>query len=194
MQDKYIELLIKRCLKVKRDVPLFISYKKINRDFVDKIVLFAKKMGVKDIYLDETDSLIQHDILKNTLIKDLSKYEMFNCHIWDEYAKKDAAFLMLESEIPKLMDDIDSKKIAEVTKLKRTTKPLYLKRQLNNEIAWCIACIPNEYWAKELFPKSKNPLKDFWYVLGSICMLDKKDPIKCWDDLLKKQARQKKTK
>lgn len=187
VEEKYIELILKRCLKVSSKTPLFVNYNKINAKFVKKLTSIAEDLGVSDIYLDEQDQEHIHDILENSSLKELEKCQEFNCAKWDEYAKKDAAFLMLESEIPGLMDNIDPDKIAKSASLKRTTKPIYKEKQLKSEIPWCIACVPNKKWAQKLFPDSNDALKDFWDCLAKICMFDKEDPIAEWDNFLDKQ-------
>ena len=106
MEEKYIDLLLKRCLKVSSKTPLFISYNSINRIFVNKVVDVAKKIGIKDIYLEEKNQQEIHNILIKSSIKEIKENKLFNGSMWDEYAKKDGAFLMLESEIPNLMQDI----------------------------------------------------------------------------------------
>ncbi len=186
MENEYIELLLKRCLKVNKNTPLFISYPKIISDFVNKLVSCAKSMGLSDIYLDEIDSYDIHNKLNTWSMKKIEESKIFDCHMWDVYAKKDGAFLMLESEIPHLMDDVDAKKIAKTAYIKRTTKPVYKERQLKSEIAWCIACVPNIKWAEEIFPDEKLPLKKFWNVLFDICMIDG-NAIENWNNFLKKQ-------
>lgn len=188
IEEKYVELLLKRCLRIEDNSSLFISYNKINKDFIEKIVDYAKELGVEDIYLDENDSNHIHNILENIKLEDIENHEEFNCSIWDEYAKKNAAFLMLESEIPNLMDDIDSEKLGKMAYIKRTTKPIYREMQMKGELAWCIAALPNPLWAKEVFKDSTDPLKEFWQVLSKICMLAKVDPIKEWDKFLNKQS------
>jgi len=190
IQEKYVELLLKRCLKVEESEALFISYNKVNKDFVDKVVEYANKLGVEDIYLDESDSQYLHDILEKININEIEKHEELNCKIWDEYAKKNAAFLMLDSLIPNLMDDIDSDKLAKMAYTKRITKPIYREKQMNSEIAWCIAAVPNEAWAKDIFKDSNNPMEEFWKVLAKICMLDKDNPINEWDKFLEKQSKE----
>lgn len=188
MEDKYIELLLKRCLRVTKNVPLFINYDKVCQDFVDKIVAYAEKMGLKDIYLDRVDSYKVYDVLKNSTPKEIANNKLFDASIWDVYAKKKAAFLMLESEIPNLMSDIPAAKMEVASKTRRESKPYYRDNQLKGEIPWCIACVPNDFWAKELFPKSDNPMEEFWSVIKDICMLDNENPIKAWDEFLNKQA------
>jgi len=186
-EDKYIKLLLERCLKLEENQPLFINYNIVNQDFVDKLIDYANSLGVNDIYLDKVDMQEYHDTLMNIDIMEIKNHEMFNCQIWDEYVKKNAAFLMLSTEIPNLMDDVSSKKIAEADKVKLKSKPLYKEKQLKNEIAWCIACLPNEKWAEVVFKDSKQPLKDFEECLNKMTMLDKMDPIAAWDELLDEQ-------
>ena len=186
-EDKYIKLLLERCLKLEENQPLFINYNIVNQDFVDKLIDYANSLGVNDIYLDKVDMQGYHDTLMNIDIMEIKNHEMFNCQIWDEYVKKNAAFLMLSTEIPNLMDDVSSKKIAEADKVKLKSKPLYKEKQLKNEIAWCIACLPNEKWAEVVFKDSKQPLKDFEECLNKMTMLDKMDPIAAWDELLNEQ-------
>ena len=187
IEEKYIELLLKRCLRVEECGALFINYNVINKDFVEKVVLYAKKLEINDIYLNEEDTYYIHDILKDIKIEEIENHEAFNSQIWDEYVKKNAAFLMLDGEIPNVMDDIKSDALAKAAITKRNTKPLYKEKQLKSEIPWCIAAVPNIYWAKEIFKDSEDPLKEFWDSLAQMCMLDKENPIKEWDKLLKSQ-------
>jgi len=187
IEEKYIELLLKRCLKVDKNDPLFISYNKLNKDFVDKVIKYAEDLGIKDIYLDEEDSYYIHDLLNELEIDEIKNHEAFNSKKWDEYAEKNAAFLLLDSEIPDLMTDIDSEKLAKSALAKRESKPIYKEKQLKSLLAWCIAAVPNEDWAKDIFPESEKPLEEFWENISNMCMLNEKDPIKSWDELLDKQ-------
>lgn len=189
MQEKYIELLLKRCLKVNQKTPLFISYNKIIYEFVKKVQKYAESLGVKDIYLDETDSNLVHYTLENYSLEEIERCALFNASVWDEYAKKDAAFLMLDSNIPHIMDDIDASKVACAAMVRSKTKPVYKERQLKGEIAWCIACVPNPLWAKDLFKDVKDPVNKFWHTLGKICYLDEEDPILFWNQELMKRKK-----
>lgn len=189
MQEKYIELLLKRCLCVDESTPLFVHYNKLNKDFANKLVEYAEKLGISDIYLEEEDSDKIHDMLNQLRLEEIEKCNAFNCKKWDEYAEKNAAFLMLDTEIPSLMEDIDSDKLAKSAYVRRTTKPIYIEKQLKSLIPWCIAILPNEYWAKDLFPDSKNPLKEFWDAIAKVCMLNDDNPIESWNNMLKEQTK-----
>lgn len=185
LEDKYIDLILKRCLNFDKSSSLFINYIKENKNVVDKIIEKAKKIGIEDIYLDEEDLKKTHELLINLSVEEIKKDEYFRCDKWDEYAKKDASFLILESYIPKLMDDIDEEKISASNYVKRTTKPIYKKKQMTYDIPWCICCLPNELWAKELFPDKENSYELLYKTLLNICMVDEYDPIDNWNNYIK---------
>lgn len=187
LEEKYIELLLSRCLKLDNQ-PLFINYNKLNKNFVKKIVKFANNLGITDIYLDERDLHRERSLIESIDLDEIDKVDYFNCKIWDEYAKKNAAFLLLDSYVPGLMEEINSEKLAKVSYVKQRTKPIYKEMQLKGIIPWCIAVVPNDFWAKDLFPQSKDPLNDFWKILANICMLNNENPISSWNKLLKEQS------
>ena len=51
MEEKYIELLINKCTNLNNIKVLLINYNKEIQPFIDKLVAYAKKIGVNDIYL-----------------------------------------------------------------------------------------------------------------------------------------------
>lgn len=186
MEEKYIELLINKCTDLKNNKVLFISYNKEIKSFIDKIVNYCKNIGVEDIYLDEEDKYLIHDELKRMTNEEIEKSPLFNKQIWDEYAKKNASFLMFETEIPHLMDDIAPKKLGLAAKIKRNSKPLYRELQQKCQLSWCIAAYPGEEWAKEIFNNRDNPYEDLKNHIFEICLVNKDNPIEEWDNILEK--------
>ena len=178
---KYIDLLLHRCLSFENTKSLFVSYYKYNKKFIEHLVEVAKKDGIEDIYLEEEDPNELHDKLKNMSLEEIEESGYFDKSIWDEYAKKNACFLMLKGEYPGLMKDIDSKKIAKMNDIAIKTKPLYRKKQMAYEIPWCIAVLPNKIWAEDMFPQSGNAEEELTNLISEVCLLNEKDPIKAWD-------------
>ena len=187
MDEKFIKLLINNCTDLKNNKILFISYKKEIKEFINKLVNYAKNMGVEDIYLDEEDILLTHEIFKNIKEEEIKESTYFDKSIWDEYAKKKASFLIFETEYPGLMDDINSEIIGLVGKRKQETRKLFRKMEERCELPWCIAAYPGEMWAQKLFGNnSYNKLKDYIF---KICMLDKENPDEEWQKLINKNSR-----
>lgn len=178
---KYANLLINKCLSVKPNQPLLISAPIECIDFVRVVATTALETGVKDIHFDLTDDFLKHEELKYLSNEELTNSKLFNKSIFDEYAKKDAAFLMLYGDDPEIMSDIDKAKISYTGKLFRTSRPLYKERQLKYEVPWCIASVATEGWAKKVLPNSKTPKEDLWNLIFEMCLVNTPDPIEAWN-------------
>lgn len=178
---KYANLLINRCLSVKPNQPLLISAPIECIDFVRVVATTALEAGVRDIHFDFTDDILKHEELKYLSNEELTNSKLFNKSIFDEYAKKDAAFLMLYGDDPDIMSDIDKAKIAYTGKIFRTSRPLYKERQLKYEVPWCIASVATEGWAKKVLPDSPTPKEDLWNLIFEMCLVNTTDPIEAWN-------------
>ena len=106
--------------------------------------------------------------------------------MWNVYAKKNAAFLMLASENPGLMKDVDPNKLTAMTKYSLETRKEFEDLRDKAMISWCIAAVPVKDWAKELYPMSKTPVEDLWNSIFEICSITKEDPVAIWKEKINK--------
>ena len=183
---KYAKTILSTCLKLKENQPLFISANYERKDFVRIVANEAYKLGVKDIYFDLTDVDLKHDALANLELEDLKKLSFWNKEKWNEYAKKEAAFLMLASETPGLMKDIDPKKLSDLTIYAFETRKEFDDLRDKSLVPWCIAAVPTESWAKKIFPKSTNPVEDLWNKIFEICHITEENPELIWNEKISK--------
>ena len=187
LQEKYARVLLETCLKIEKGQPLFISYNFERKDFVDIVTKIAKELGVEDIYYDESNPYLKHDALKELDIEELKKLPYWNREIWNVYGEKHAAFLMLVSENPGLMKDIDSKKISEITKYSYETRKRFDDLRDKSELAWTIGALPTKSWANELNMSEE----ELWNKIFKICSITEDDPVSIWEEktrLLKVRA------
>ena len=182
---KYADVLLNTCLKIDKGQPLFISYNKERQEFVDIICELAKELGIEDIFLDKQDPYLKHDCLLKYSIDELKELPYWNKKDWDTYSKKNAAFLMLASETPGLMKDVDPDKLVEMTMYSLKTRKHFNESRDKSLLAWCIAAVPTEAWALEVFPNSKTPIEDLWNKIFEMCLLDQ-DYNNVWDQKIKK--------
>ena len=178
LKEKYARVILESCLKVEKGQPLFICYDIEREDFVNIVTKIAKELGVEDIYYDKHDPYKKHDLLKTLEVEELKKLPYWNKEIWDVYAKKEAAFLMLTSETPGLMKDVDSKKLSEMTKYALSTRKVFDDYRDKSILAWCIAAVPTKAWAEAL----NMSVEDLWNQIFNVCNINKLDPVKIWDD------------
>ena len=132
IESKYANLLVNRCLDLSKSNSLFIHYYNDNKSLIDKVIVLAKEKGIDDIYLDELDKEERHEHLSKSL-KEIENDSYFDSHVWDEYAKKNAAFLMISTEFPHYFDDISSENMTAAALKSRTTRPIYREKQALNE-------------------------------------------------------------
>ena len=183
LENKYIDLLLFRCINFNNSQSLFISYPSFNRDFVLKLKNRASEaFGIKDIYLFEENFLLKHEILKRIPLDEIPTHPAFNYAIWDEYAAKSASFIRFDTYVPYLMDDIPFKKLSIARVWEHETRPFFTKNRFN--LAVCIASLPNQYWADFLFPGDENSYEKLSTLIFQMCMVDTENPIQSWDDFL----------
>ena len=186
LQEKYASVILNVCLKVEPNQPLFISANTERLDFVRIVADKALELGIKDIYFDLTDPILKHSILKELTLEELKNHQYFNKEKWNEYAKKGAAFVMLASETPGLMKDIDQKKLSDITMYAFDTRKEFDDLRDKSMVPWCIAAVPTKAWAEEVFPESKTPLEDLWNKIFEVCAISKENPEAIWNEKTKK--------
>jgi len=185
-KEKYAQVILNTCLGIKKNQKLFIAANTEIIDFVRIIANEAYKIGVKDIYFDLTDSYLKHDALKHLETKDLKKLQFWNKEKWNEYAAAGGAFVMLSSETPGLMKDIDPKKLSDLTMYAFETRKEFDDLRAKAMVPWCIACVPTYAWASTVFPKSKTPEQDLWNTIFDICKINKRNPEELWEEKINK--------
>jgi len=63
MEDKYIDLIINKCIAPNKK-SLFLAYKKEIIPFIEKLKTKLRNLGIEDIYEEIEDQEEVHDILK----------------------------------------------------------------------------------------------------------------------------------
>ncbi len=183
--EKYAEILLKKCLKLKKGEPLLIQGPMERYDFVRIVVDQAYKMGIKDIKINLKDAYMKHSSLQNLKLEDLKQSELWSGKPLEEYAKKGGAFLSLTAEYPDLMSDVDANILTKLQMHATNESPTFDERRRKNELAWCIAAVPSQDWADKLFPKEKNNLEKLWQIIFDICLISKRNPEEALDKKIK---------
>ena len=178
--EKYASVILESCLKVDGE-PLFISANSEVAYFVRILAKKAYELGVKDIYFDLVDVNLKHDALLSLDYEDLKEMSFWNKKKWNEYAKKGAAFVMLASENPGLMNDVDQEKLSKLMAHSLKTRKEFDDLRDKLIVPWTIAAVPTDSWAKQVFPKSSNPTEELWNQIFEICAINEENPEEIWN-------------
>lgn len=187
LEEKYINLILKRCLNFKtgNSLMIYIDLKE-HLPFAERIKAKAMEMGVSDIVITSNDLDEVHDYLSKTNVSDITLQSCFDRFIWDEYAKKGSALLFLNSIVPGIMDDISSEKIKKMAELRNATRPYYCSNVGKYTFPWCIVALPNQRWAEKVFPGDEKASEKLFLNIMKMCMIDIDDPVKAWDEYIQK--------
>ena len=186
-EEKYIDLLLKRCINFNQAKSLLIHCDlKEHIPFAKKIKEKVKEYGVLDVCIHINDKDEIHEYLKNTKIDNIKLNPIIDKRDWSKYAKKGAPIVFLNSSVPGLMNDIEPEKISKMTKVLQRTNKYYRDNVSKYKFPWCIIALPNERWAKSIFPNDKNAYEKLYLNIMKMCMIDKENPIQAWNDYIEK--------
>lgn len=175
--DKYTDLLLK-CLKLDTKKYLFVSVPNFLKEFKESLDNNLKKYDLEEVYYDLVDPYKKHELLSYLDIENIYKHPMFDDSIYNKYAKLDAAFLFIRSDIPGLMEDIDPDKLKNAKLFTMKTSKYFRDLYVNDKLNWCIAGVPNDKWALEALKMSTDEL---WNYIFKICLVDEvSDPYTNW--------------
>ena len=186
LDSKYAKLLLYKCLSFKNTDTLLIEYMTHEHDeFVKTIIEEAKKMGIKNIFTSCNDSDEIHEYLVNTDVNDIKLNPIIDKSIWDDVSKEHGCILHINTFIPNLMSDIDSKRIL---KMYQVVAPTFSYYRANNKynFPWVICAYPNKRWAEYVFKDDKDAYIKLYNYIMEMCMVDKQDPIMAWSNYIDK--------
>ena len=177
---KYAHLLLTKGLCINEYQPLVINAPIESIDFIRILTKVACELNIKDIYYDWIDEELKHTQLKYFNEEEIKQSRFWNKEIHDEYAKKDAAFLLLVSSGGELMKDIDPNKLKIASSHSLHTRKLYREKQSNNQIDWCIASVATKEWGDLIFGKSDDSKVKLWETIFDICLVNTENPEAAW--------------
>ena len=184
LQRKYAEFILKTCLKVDENSSLLIATTEKTIEFANLMKEEAIAIGLKDIYIHIDNIEKKRELLLTKNIEELEKLPEFDRSIWNEYAKKDAAFASINSPLPNYMEKVDKEKMAHMNKIVVESMQIFKEKQRATLLPWCIFAAPNKIWADILFPNDENSIETLWNKIFDICLINDKDTNLSWEKKL----------
>lgn len=181
---KYAELILKKGVCIYPGQPVVLSSCLEQYEFIRVFTEVAHKLGVSDIYYHFVDDEIMHSQLLSLKEEEVLKNQMWDKTIFNEYAKRDCAFIYLSAADPDKMSDIDSDKLSHISHQSMLTQNEARLRRFANENVWCIALVPTLGLANKIFNNDRDAINKLWNVIFKCCLIDKEDPILNWNKVL----------
>ena len=182
-KDKYIDLLLEKGV-VKGQNKLFISYNSIEKKFIKRLIVRARKMGFSNIITSEENYSKTRKLLYKLSEDEIKVHPYFLRKEWDFAAKNHYAFLMTSSYPTDKFDDIAKSKLSAYQQAQSKTYQLYLQKVQDDLISWTIFPLANKDWANKIYG-NKNSYKLLSKNINYSCMLNTKNPIESWNNYIK---------
>ena len=181
--DNYAKLLVRRGVAIKSGQELVLTAPVERADFVHRVVAEAYEAGAGHVtmrWYDDTISRLTYENVETSWFKTVPAWEREQLNT---LARDGAAFLFLEGTDPNALKGIDP------------AKPMLSARARNEQCrdfrdgmdfgrnAWCIAGVPVEPWAREVFPEFSpaEALYRLWVAILTTSRADGDDPMSAWE-------------
>ena len=128
---------------------------------------------------DEEIDKISYQYAETDVLKKVPKWVVMQ----REYlVENNFCYVAIASENPTLFNDVDPKKLAEISSAKSKALKKFSDTVMSNGIRWCVVSVPTKEWAKQVFPKSDNPESDLLDAIVKTMRLNEDDPVSAWNN------------
>ncbi len=181
---KYAELVVKVGINIQKGDKLMISFNENGLPLARAIVKSAYDNGASKV-----EMMFSDDEIKKLSYLYETKENLLDIPKWyadraNSVADKKMCYVAILSDNPELFEDIDSDLIGAVAKRRNELLKRYYDAATSNKIRWSLCAVPNESWAKKMFPSLPidKAMDNLWEMILKTMRLDKEDSIKAWEE------------
>ena len=156
MLRKYANLLVERGVNVQKDQVVIVNGPVECPEIVEMLVEEAYKKGAKEVFVNWGNSKLtklkfQYQTIEN--LTELPEYVVSKAKY--QYDNK-ACRISLTSPDPDGMKGIDFGKLKALRKAEEAITKYTREPYMSSRLQWTVAAVPNEKWAKKVFPELSN--------------------------------------
>lgn len=181
--DLYANLLVRKGVALRPGQELVLQAPVERADFARRVVRAAYRVGaghVTVLWADDEVSRLTYEHCPLELFEHTPSWQVEQLN---SLAEAGAAFLFLEGQDPTILRGIDPAKPAAATRARNTECRSFRDGMDFGHNAWCIAGVPVEAWACEVFPdlSPAEALYRLWVLILEVSRADGEDPESAWE-------------
>ena len=150
--QEYARLLVEVGLNVQKGQTLVIACPVDCAWFARLCAGAAYDVGCRDVVMNwRDDALTRMKFLRaeDSVFDTIPEWQS---HFFNDYAREGAAYLAVSASDPENLAGVDPDRMVRTRRAVARGQELFYRRQMANEIPWCVASIPIPAWAKKVFP------------------------------------------
>ena len=181
--DLYATLLVRKGVALERGQELVLEAPVERADFARRVVSAAYRAGaghVTVIWRDDVVSRLTYESCELSFFEHTPSWQVEQLN---SLAEAGAAFLFLEGQDPAALKGIDPAKPAAASRARNTECRSFRDGMDFGHNAWCIAGVPVQSWAREVFPdlSPAEALYRLWVLILAVSRADGEDPESAWE-------------
>lgn len=134
------------------------------------------------VWSDDTCTRLKYLHAEESVFESYPRWQKI---FFDDYAAVGAAKLSIYATDPENLKGVSPQRIAKLQRVAGTALADYSEKQMNNDFPWCVASVPIESWALNVF---KNDSADvaidkLWQaILKTVRVNAESDPVELWKE------------
>ncbi len=151
-------------------------------EFVRIVVKQAYELGAKNVHVEWKDDALTYLKMKHASMEVLENFPEWRKDALVGMVKDGYALLNIYGENPDLLQGIEGKRMAAVTKASSTALKEYRDYMMNDRARWSIVGYPTTDWAQKIYPDldAEEAKGKLWQEIFRIARVDQDNPIEAW--------------
>lgn len=185
--EKYASLLLRFGVALKRGQKLVVELPADQNQLAQKLDSCARKMGAQDVIIFYRDDKADITYMKKHPDLMHQKQKMEERELADALSGN-AVSLAFLSPNPALNTELDEVEKNKFSTYRNSLRNIVRRAIRERHIQWCYACVPNQNWARWMFPDfpAEKAEEKLWDIIRKICMLEETDPLSAWIEIYDK--------
>lgn len=181
--NKYAELVVRTGAAVKPGQTLLISAPVDAASFVRLCVGKAYEAGAREVEVRWFDDAVSRETYLHAADDVFDTFRPWNADQRNTLAEEGAAFLFIDSDDPEALSGVDPERLRRSSAAAGKALRPYRERTMADKVQWCVASVPNEKWARKMFPDMglEKAVKHQWEaILNAVRVTEDNDPVADW--------------
>ena len=186
LMEKFAYVIIKTGVNLQKGQILNIKTPVETYEFARIIAKCAYENGAKKVVISYHDDYVNKEYYLHASMGTIEEIEDYKVEQAKYLVENGACMVSIASPIPNIMQGIDTKKM-QASNIASMKKLGFLREYtMSNKGQWCVVSVPNEEWAKQVFPNDENAFdKLFDAIMLASRISIENSPVEAWDAHMK---------
>ncbi|RED52818.1 aminopeptidase [Cohnella lupini] len=192
--EKYADLIVRTASNIQPGQDLWINAPIHLPELVRLIVKRAYEVGAKRVHVEWQDEQITKLTYGLAPDEAFKQYPTWRAQAMTDLAEQGGAYLLIKTDDPELLMDIDPKRIADYSRISSAALAIFRKYMSSKRMTWSIVAAPSDNWAKLVFPEldTQSAVEALWEAIFHAVRVKQDNPVQAWEEhnntLLSKRA------